>query len=455
MLVMAVAALGQPGSVNYFNNWHLGDGVHLALQTGAPPSVGSWGSGTLPRHTISDPVDGSVLFSFDPGSAWSLVYDASGQSMPNGVGHGGFACLPHPGDLSVFYIFSLSNDSLYYSTVDLSLNNGAGDVVGKTLLNPGPFTYLATAFSSNDGLRHTLLLHARGTNDFRMVTCTTGGAVGIGPAIPIGPVIGTEVWPYAIRVSPTNSRVAFIGGDWMSVWLMALDADAGTLSQPVELNFTDSIWSVEFSPSGELLYMSDMDSWGGLLFQMEIGTTNSAAILASIDTLDTWPWNNAPFWTPTLQLGNDGVIHIQCGAYTQYWTHLQAITQPDVQGAGCGLDLMYTDLQGALPYTFGEGFPWQYWPRTTANSTSERPGPGVATFHPNPSAGQGWLRVPEGFRTERVMWTDATGRTMDALFLERGAWRIWINNGPTATGVYHLTAFGSTGERLTVRVSVE
>lgn len=447
--------MGQPGMLNYFNNWHIGDGVHLELQTGAPPLVGSWGVGTFPKHTASDPVDGAVLFSFDNGSPWSEVYDTNGQPMPNGTGHGGWAWLPHPGNTSLFHIFDLRNDSLFYSTVDLSLNNGLGDVVGRTFLHPGPFSYLATAFSSNDGARHNMLLHERGTSAFRVVTCTTGGPPSVGPPVPIGPVVDAEVWPYAIRVSPSNSRVAFIGGDWMSLWLLGLDADAGTLSQPVQLNFADSLWSIEFSPNSELLYMTDMDSENGMIFQMEIGTTNSAAILASMDTLDTWAFNNAPFWTPTLQLGNDGVIHINCGAYAQYSTHLQAITQPDVEGPGCGLDLMYTDLQGALPYFFGEGFPWHFWPRTTSTATSSAGPAHPASVHPNPFGGQGWLRPFPGFRPVQLIWTDATGRAVHTASAQLTSQGVPLDNGPTDPGLYHLMAIDVQGRRTVVPVMIE
>lgn len=448
----------QPGTLGYFANWHLDDGALVHLQNGAPPLVSSWGTGVFGRHTASDPVDGTVLFTFEMGGSWTNVYDANGQPMPNGQGHGGWTWLPHPGNADVFYIFQLSNDSLMYSTVDMALNNGLGDVVGTTFLHYGPLTYLASAFSSNDGVRHNLLLHERGTNAFRTVTCSAGGSVSMGPPQAIGPVIDTEVWPYAIRVSPTNSRVAFIGGDWMSLWLLDLDADAGTLNQPVELTFADSLWSAEFSPNGELLYMSDLDSENGQLFQLEITSTNPGAILASIDTLDTWAFNNPPFGQLSLQLGNDGVLYMLAGYYVPipvYYTHMQAIPQPDVEGPGCGLNLLHTDLLGAVPFMMGLGFPFQFWPRTTSTATSSVARLHPASVHPNPFSGQGWLRPSPGFQPAQLVWTDATGRAVHTASAQLTSQGVPLDDGPTDPGLYHLMAIDALGRRAVVPVMVE
>jgi len=75
-----------------------------------------------------------LLPSVYPG--WPKIFDRNGYSMPNGdidVKCTDFAeqplIIPQPGDSNLYYVFYIKNEGLKYSLVDMTLNNGLGDVV--------------------------------------------------------------------------------------------------------------------------------------------------------------------------------------------------------------------------------------------------------------------------------------------------------------------------------------
>lgn len=120
--------------------WYFGNNAGIDFNTGFPVALDDGqlvtGEGCA---TISTP-NGQLLFYTDGIS----IFDRDHNLMPNGTGLIGDSSstssaiiVPDPGDTQRFYVFTVDTDDLvfasslglHYSVVDMSLNNGFGDVV--------------------------------------------------------------------------------------------------------------------------------------------------------------------------------------------------------------------------------------------------------------------------------------------------------------------------------------
>ncbi|WP_338349814.1 gliding motility-associated C-terminal domain-containing protein [Nonlabens tegetincola] len=122
------------------NNWYFGinAGINFSNNTVTALNDGQLVTGEG-CATISDN-QGNLLFYTDG----SVIYDRNHNLMPNGTGLKGNSSstssaiiVPQPGSSTRFYVFTVdtddilyrNNEGFFYSVVDLSLNNGDGDVI--------------------------------------------------------------------------------------------------------------------------------------------------------------------------------------------------------------------------------------------------------------------------------------------------------------------------------------
>ena len=128
------------------NHWHFGQGHHINFNVSPPVYAPNSNMASFESCvTVSDP-QGNLLFY----TMGCRIWDRNGNEMPNAtgllgngpIGPGGFGSgssydgvqvAPHPGNPKQYYVFSgpaLENSTaIYYHLVDMSLNNGLGDVV--------------------------------------------------------------------------------------------------------------------------------------------------------------------------------------------------------------------------------------------------------------------------------------------------------------------------------------
>lgn len=146
LIIIVVITILQTGVAQQENNW-LSGGVRLDFNT-IPPALYP----TTNFHffeasaTVSD-ANGQLLFTTEG----SIVYDRNNNMMPNGDNLTGLnlngssatssttqgaLIVPNPSNYQQYYVFSLTcvemgqnAGRLYYSIVDMTLNNGLGDVV--------------------------------------------------------------------------------------------------------------------------------------------------------------------------------------------------------------------------------------------------------------------------------------------------------------------------------------
>src|SRR5690606_10734120 len=104
------------------------------------------------------PDNGGILGSLYPGMP--KIFDRTGYSMPNADINANWEAkpdfpliVPHPGNDHQYYVFYTRNGGLQYCIVDMTLNNGLGDVVAehKDILLSGWRTVNGTQLTAVQG----------------------------------------------------------------------------------------------------------------------------------------------------------------------------------------------------------------------------------------------------------------------------------------------------------------
>jgi gliding motility-associated-like protein len=133
LFCLPVMVLGQQNN----NNWYFGKYAAM-LFTGNPAKFTFVGfenvMGTRASACISDSTTGELLFYTDGVSVWNKSH----QQMPNGIdlinspAAKGTLIVPYPEHKGQYFIFSVNpQNTLSYSVVDMSLDNGLGNVTSK------------------------------------------------------------------------------------------------------------------------------------------------------------------------------------------------------------------------------------------------------------------------------------------------------------------------------------
>ncbi|PPK95885.1 gliding motility-associated-like protein [Nonlabens xylanidelens] len=330
--------------------------------------------------TISDPF-GNLLFYTDG----SLIYDANHVIMPNGTGLKGNSSstssaiiVPLPGNSSIYYVFTVdTDDSLYrnteglhYSIVDMTLNNGTGDVdpfnknINLLPITSEKLTAITNAardgfwiISQFEGTFYSYELTVSGLN-------TTPVSSQVAPFIELINSTVTNVDVAAMRgyikinargnklaaAHFSNNTTAEFSGitnvltarslaytNGGELYLYDFDNSTGVVSNPQALltrSDGGSIYGVEFSGNDQFLYAEVdymnasttqiFDFLRGEIIQYDLTSNNIAASAQVIHDDNITPFRGA------LQLGLDNKIYhsrIQQNA-------LSVINNPDTIGVG-------------------------------------------------------------------------------------------------------------------------
>ncbi|MEI6089692.1 MAG: hypothetical protein WCR42_04510 [bacterium] len=161
LLITATLGLNAKESLQAAH-WCFGTGGHITFKNGSPEELGLSSVSTYEGvATISDQ-NGDLLFYTDGMEVWDKYND----QMPNGWGLNGHksssqsgVIVPYPGNKNLYYIFTVDaiweskdpNLGFRYSIVDMTLNNGFGDVTTKNQLLFTPSCEKITAVGHING----------------------------------------------------------------------------------------------------------------------------------------------------------------------------------------------------------------------------------------------------------------------------------------------------------------
>lgn len=285
------------------------------------------------------------------------VWGRDHQMMPNGDGLlGGVSSLqgsiivPNPSMNGLYYVFTTdhgggtvephNNGVLAYSVVDLSLNNGNGDVVAgaKNIILRTPVSERLTAIRHSNGHDIWVLAHEFDSDAFLAYLITDDGLnetpvvsnVGIANMNVGGE--GNEAIGY-MKPSPMGDKVAYTCPFGKYTEVLKFDATTGVLSDPIELwqPQDKGYFGLEFSPDGTNLYVSEFRYAVDIpyIWQFELDTHDATAINSSRTPIGG-PWQHNG--NCSLTLGPDDRIHVGVAGITG----MHVIHFPNEEGAACG-----------------------------------------------------------------------------------------------------------------------
>lgn len=400
------------------DKWFFGQNAALDF-TGGSPVVVNAGTFTIPEGCSSIcNVAGTLIFCTDGVTVW----DTTHTPMPNGTGLFGDISssqsgliVPSPASDYQFYIFTVAADGgengFRYSLVDMTMNNGLGDVVTKNVAVQDSVTEKLAAVKDASGMGYWIVVHIWGSNAFHAYHLT---ADGLGPAVVsnVGIVYTTSAIQNTygqMKFSTCGEKLAVAAGYLNTVEVFDFNVATGVVSDPITIPLTEHVFGVEFAKHSDILYVSRYGELATLL-QYKISLPTTAAIIASQIELSYTPSIYA------LQMGPNGKIYV-CKAWSPY---LGVINAPDTYGQNCnyvdnGVDLDPTfvgnstalGLPGFMQSFLNTDIPCDYV------GTLETEGQTVVSVYPNPFSSEFVAVFSPSSRPSNLMIYDYLGRLIE------------------------------------------
>ncbi|MDQ6610139.1 MAG: PKD domain-containing protein, partial [Bacteroidota bacterium] len=347
------------------DNWYFSRNGGLSFKTGSPNIIpGSPMRANVSSSSISDK-RGNLLF-YTNGEQ---VYNRYHTLMLNGSGlHGssnasqGSIIIPVPESNNLFYIFTVgcfddNTNGLEYNIVDMNADNGRGDVIKKNVsLLPGAREKL-TAIKHCNKRDIWVITHEKNNDKYYAYLVTSNGIVP--PAISRGNYSTSDlrgsfkIWRGGTRAAAYYSGTADV------IELMNFDRKTGGFANSVTFRINPTYpqyivnpsVGIEFSPNGNLLYVTYADSaitkqvW---LFQFDISSFNTSTIELSkriIYVADNIGFPSIVQGSPypaggqiALAKDNKLYIQLQVSSYqkvTEDDNSVRIVHKPDVYGDSC------------------------------------------------------------------------------------------------------------------------
>lgn len=333
ILIFLFISLGSQvfGQVQTQRHWFLGNGTR-GLRFDQPANTATLitkpavAYGTGGSATVTDAATGTLLFYTDGLN----VYDINHTLMPNGGGLSGntsgnspAVVVPVPGQPDQYYIitnnanFNTVTGTAQFSIVDMAQFGNAvfpspatGVVTQKNQAIP-----MLTGLSEgmiviphSNGTDYWIISQASGTNNYFVTQVSAGGVFNTTLYTGVGFSISAASFAYnattgKLAVAPQNSNT--------DIPILNFDDTTGTLTFDVVVqnsgkvtSTNQSVYDIEWSPSGQYLYMSVYGQAGIPANVLQWDSTNPTHTLASV-----LPQPPAIFESYGLQLGPDSAIY--------------------------------------------------------------------------------------------------------------------------------------------------
>lgn len=356
-LVSLLTGLQAQKEANY---WYFGDhaGLNFGLGVPIPLTNGALSTGEG-CSSISSSTGNLQLY-----TDGRFVYDKNHNQMPNGFGLLGHSSstqsgivVPKPLSFSQYYIFTVDAwdnnlvNGLCYSRVDMTLNNGNGDVVvSEKNVSLVPLTCeKVTAVGHSDGISFWVITHKWGTDEFYAYQITSSG-VNTTPVISHAgsPIVGDmQNSKGYIKVSPDGEWIAMANNTAFNVGIFNFNNATGSVTHfATDNNYTNpggwdpgGPYGVEFSANSSKLYIGEWKA-NRRIFQYDLSSNDPTTVLNSRVMVGSVNQSGAPIGA--LQLGPDNRLYVA----RQNNPYLSRINSPNVQGSGCGWEENAVGLAG-------------------------------------------------------------------------------------------------------------
>ncbi len=343
-------------SQNEGNNWYFGINAGLSFNTDPPTPLTNGHLNTAEGCAAVSDLNGNLLFYTDG----IYVYNKMHNVMPNGFGLIGHPSstqsaiiVPQPGTYNVslkrfniYYIFTVDmhsgSDGVRYSIVDMTLDNGLGDITVKNVhLFGTTTTEKICATKHANGCDFWIIGKLRDNNTFYSYILNNNGLQP--PVISnTGPSIG---YSFGYMKVSHNSKLIAIAhcGQGEGIHVYDFDNNTGNIvlkfSDVPDIGFS-SYYGIEFSPDDNLLYFTALHSPN--IYQYNLNVLDNLAFKSSLTIIGTT--SNTPhsggYRLGALQIAKDNKIYVAIVDKTS----LGVINNPNIQGLGCN----YTDLSQDL-----------------------------------------------------------------------------------------------------------
>lgn len=350
LIVISVCSFTSKGQGEY-NIWYFGNMAGLDFNTTPPTAITS--SNTYVAEGTSGICDRNgnlVLYTND-----DSIYNYKHQLIKNGLytirkqsPTQGFMALPHPSKSYNYYIFStpdlsLNDSFIRYSLIDMSLNNGNGEVVAKEIpIMPGNYERLAVTAHENDrdywvaGIESKTLPGTVEIESYFNCARTVNGNMGV--ALPPQKIIGNPA-TYNVKFSPDGNIFTGQQG-WYNngkkfFTLYKFNRSTGLLSNGLKITYAgiNNLFFSEFSADSRFLYItytafsaSPSSPFPFAYAQYDLSLWDSTAIASSeviIHTKGNFPAG--------MQLGPDKKIYV----FHNTTNYLGVINSPQLAGTAC------------------------------------------------------------------------------------------------------------------------
>lgn len=444
LLLFLFVCMNTKAQIIHTNHWYFGDNAGLDFTTGNPIPIGSSGMKSNEGSASYSDENGDLLF-YSNGIAVSNdvagVWNRDHQLMPNGeltniTGYGtpmqSSIIVPDPGSTTNYYLFTLDGYESYYNTnykglcytmIDMSLDNGLGDVTDKAV----PIATTATPFLCEqiavtkhaNGKDYWLVVHEsnhinENSNKFILFLISENGI-----SAPITQNIGIIDSPGmqgTMQISSNGSKLAF---NWE---VFDFNNATGVLSNPVQIG---SSWGYrEFSRDGRYLYVS---VWSNGLYQYDLQASNIPGSAFMVSDYDRFG---------QIQIGPDGKIYVAMdfinGASQPY---LSVIHQPNSAGATCNFEINAITLTNSFSSLGLPNF-IDYIPPSTAN-TVDQSIESAFEIYPNPASAQLKIKLtsPNNLKVYSI-----SGNLLDEY---EGITTLDLDISNYSKGIYYLCINGS------------
>jgi hypothetical protein len=333
-------------------NWYFGENAALTFNTidGKPQVL----KGALVTEegcaTVSDS-EGNLLFYAGGETVWNRLNRVmkGGANMPGGYSSTqAVLILQQPGVNDIYYVFNTENlgGRLTYSVVNMSLDNGLGEVVSKGIYIADSIGEKLTAVYHSNGYDIWLVVKQKNKHVFKSFLIDETGIIStpVDSEIPLGFDLSHKYSSMGyLNFSPKGDRLAAASYSASQFELYDFDRQTGEVSNPVIIKIIDDDYypyGVCFSPDCSKLYVSyyDFDTY---LIQYDLKNYDSISIAKSKKTIASF---HDGLVIGAIQIGPDRKLYV-----SRYKNkYLSVINNPDEEGKACNFDSTGVYLLGAL-----------------------------------------------------------------------------------------------------------